>query len=55
MDLNGVAERIIGAAIAAHRALGSGLLESTCEPGLAHEAEVLAASALDLSDHQAPR
>jgi GxxExxY protein len=37
MDLNGVTEQIIGAAIAVHRALGPGLLESTYETCLAHE------------------
>jgi GxxExxY protein len=37
MDLNGVTEQVIGAAIAVHRALGPGLLESTYETGLMHE------------------
>ena len=37
MDLNGVTEQIIGAAIAVHRALGPGLLESTYETCLAYE------------------
>ena len=37
MNLNGVTEQIIGAAIAVHRALGPGLLESAYEVCLAHE------------------
>ena len=37
MDLNGVTERIIGAAIEIHKAIGPGLLESAYEACLAHE------------------
>lgn len=37
MDLNGVTEQIIGAAIEVHRAIGPGLLESAYEECLAHE------------------
>lgn len=32
-----LSERVIGAAIDVHRALGPGLLESACEPCLCHE------------------
>lgn len=37
MDLNKTTDAIIGAAIAVHRALGPGLLESTYEACLAYE------------------
>jgi GxxExxY protein len=37
MDLNGVTEQIIGAAIDVHRVLGPGLLESTYESCMAYE------------------
>ncbi len=37
MKLHEITEQIIGAAIAVHRALGPGLLESTYEACLAHE------------------
>lgn len=37
MDLNNITEQIIGAAIAIHRELGPGLLESTYEACLAYE------------------
>ena len=37
MVINGLTERIIGAAIEVHKALGPGLLESTYESCLAHE------------------
>ena len=37
MDLEVLTERIIGCAIAVHRVLGPGLLESTYEACLAHE------------------
>ena len=37
VDLNNITERIIGAAIAVHRELGPGLLESTYEACLAYE------------------
>ena len=37
MDINQITERIIGAAIDVHRALGPGLLESTYEACLAFE------------------
>lgn len=40
MDVNEISEQIIGAAIAVHRALGPGLLESTYETCLAHELSV---------------
>jgi GxxExxY protein len=36
-EVNRIAERIIGAAIEVHRALGPGLLESTYQACLAHE------------------
>jgi GxxExxY protein len=36
-ELNGLSERIIGCAIAVHRGLGPGLLESTYEVCLEHE------------------
>jgi GxxExxY protein len=36
-DLNKITEELIGAAIAVHRALGPGLLESAYEACLAHE------------------
>ena len=36
-DVNRITEAIIGAAIAVHRELGPGLLESTYEVCLAHE------------------
>ena len=36
-ELNGITEQIIGAAIAVHKALGPGLLESTYEACLAYE------------------
>lgn len=39
MEMNSITERIIGAAIAVHRALGPGLLESTYESCLATELE----------------
>ena len=35
--MNGVTEKIIGAAIEVHKALGPGLLESAYEECLAHE------------------
>jgi len=38
-ELNPITEKIIGAAIAVHRELGPGLLESTYEACLAHELE----------------
>jgi GxxExxY protein len=37
MDRNEITERVIGAAIEVHRALGPGLLESAYEECLAHE------------------
>jgi len=37
MEINELTERIIGAAIAVHRALGPGLLESAYEACMAHE------------------
>lgn len=37
MDVNDVTERIIGAGIAVHRALGPGLLESAYQMCLLHE------------------
>ena len=37
MELNDITERIIGAGIKVHRALGPGLLESTYEVCLIHE------------------
>ncbi len=37
MDLNGLTDGIIGAAIEVHRAIGSGLLESVYEERLCHE------------------
>jgi hypothetical protein len=37
MDLKGITEGIIGAAIEVHRALGPGLLESAYEECLCHE------------------
>jgi GxxExxY protein len=37
MVINRLTEEIIGAAIAVHKALGPGLLESTYEECLAHE------------------
>ncbi|MBV8676990.1 MAG: GxxExxY protein [Planctomycetaceae bacterium] len=36
-ELNGITQRVIGAAIAVHRQLGPGLLESTYEACLEHE------------------
>ena len=37
MEINQITERIIGAAIRVHRALGPGLLESTYQTCLEHE------------------
>jgi GxxExxY protein len=37
MELNEITEKIIGAGIKVHRALGTGLLESTYEVCLVHE------------------
>lgn len=37
MRENEVSERVIGAAIEVHRALGPGLLEGVCEEALCHE------------------
>ncbi len=37
VDLNTITERIIGAAIAVHKILGPGLMESACEECLCRE------------------
>ncbi len=39
MDENGIGERVLGAAIKVHKALGPGLLENAYEACLAHEIE----------------
>lgn len=41
MDENEIGERVIGAAIRVHQALGPGMLESTYEACLAHELQKL--------------
>jgi GxxExxY protein len=44
MNLNGLTEKIIGAAIEVHKALGPGLLESAYEGCLAHELSLVGIS-----------
>lgn len=41
MGLNALTEKVIGAAITVHRALGAGLLESAYEACLCHELDLL--------------